>query len=62
MEEFHTVKKTGVIAYPDKSPPGRFPTVQVLVLMSGIYWFVVVLVGSCPPRDSGPGGDPGELS
>ena len=46
--------------YPDNSPGGQFPTVQVLVLMCGcIPWqwsqWGVVLVGNSP-RDCGPGG------
>ena len=29
--------------YPDNSPPGQFPTIQVLALMSGfIPWYLVV--------------------
>ena len=50
------------LSYPDNSPGGQFPTVQVLVLMSGLFrgsgpsgelsWWgivlgIVVLVGNC---------------
>ena len=39
--------------YPDNSPPGQFPSIQVLVLMGGFCgwlwsWWGVVLVGNCP--------------
>ena len=40
--------------YPDNSPGGQFPTVQVLVLMSGfIPW--QCLVGSCPGGEQSQG-------
>ena len=50
-------------SYPDNPPPpppGQFPTLQVLVLMSGFIGWLwsrwgVLLVENCP-RDSGPGG------
>ena len=35
-------------AYPDNSPPGQFPTIQVLVLMSGLFRGSGPIVGSCP--------------
>ena len=43
--------------YLDNSPPGQFPTVQVLVLMCGWQWswWGVVIVESSP-SECGPGG------
>ena len=47
--------KMATLQYPDNSPGGQFPTVQVLVLISGFFIHRSVLVGNSP-KDCGPGG------